>query len=74
MAKAKTQSEDVITTERTFTLERETKGAIRYAENSVKGQANLLGTLYLRKDAMVATGMCDAGEWPKTLDVVILSS
>ena len=53
-----------------FELERETKGAIRYQELDdagapVKiGEGAALGTLYIRKSALVAP-------WPKSITVII---
>jgi hypothetical protein len=51
----------------TFEQEKETKGAVRYAEVTVKGKedAYAVGTLYLRKSAI--------GEppYPQTLTVTI---
>jgi hypothetical protein len=45
-----------------MTLERETKGAVRYAED---GDDAKIGTLYLRKSAF------PNGKWPDTITVKV---
>lgn len=52
-----------------FDLERETKGAVRYAEQAEPGE-QLIGTLYFRKsgmDAMLKTN----GKFPTTVSVTV---
>lgn len=53
-------------------LERETKGAVRYAEDQ-SDPLYLLGTLYLRKAGLAAKGENLGGEkgWPKRIRVTV---
>ena len=55
-----------------MTLERETKGAVRYAEDQ-SDPLYLLGTLYLRKAALAAKGEELGGEkgWPQRIRVTV---
>jgi hypothetical protein len=50
----------------TFTVEKETKGAVRYAEVTQKGEEDsfAIGTLYLRKTAL-------SEPYPETLTVTV---
>lgn len=53
-----------------FAFERETKGAVRYQELDVNGSvaANYaIGTLYLRKSAIVTSG----STWPQKIEVEV---
>lgn len=54
-----------------MTLERETKGAVRYAEDQ-SDPLYLLGTLYLRKAALAAQDkdLAEKG-WPKRIRVTV---
>lgn len=53
-------------------LERETKGAVRYAEDQ-NDPLYLFGTLYVRKAALAAKGENLGGEkgWPKRIRVTV---
>jgi hypothetical protein len=53
-----------------FTLERETKGTVRYQEITQLGKEDsyLIGTLYLRKAALREAG---AEGWPQRLTVTV---
>lgn len=55
-----------------LTFEKETKGAVRYAEDQ-SDPLYLLGTLYLRKAGLAAKGDELGGEkgWPKRIRVSI---
>lgn len=55
-----------------FSIERETKGAVRYFETDERGERSdspKVGTLYLRKDAIRRSGY--VGAWPTKVSIAV---
>lgn len=51
----------------TGTLDRETKGTVRYAENTTDGARPTIGTIYILKDKIEKV----SGAWPASITVTV---